>query len=92
MLTYPALLAALDGRDLDRFASDLGLTRPTLDALLAGGRAVPLGDRARIAHALRADVDELFRLVPDLEEALPAEPNRYVTDPTVLRLIDRPKR
>lgn len=87
MLVYPHLIAALDALDdLDQLAADAGVTVGSLRILRAGGFAVSPDMRVRIARALGADPDELFRLPVELEAGLPAE--RFVTEPHALRIID----
>lgn len=88
MITYPILVATVDGRDLDDLARAAGLRLAELEALLAGGRAASPATKERLARALAANPLDLFRLEAHLEEALAAAPSRYITDPATLRKID----
>ena len=93
MILYPAFVAALDGVDLDDLAARSGVARSTIEAIARpigdGGIAATFTQRDRLARALDANPIELFRLDDDAEEALASAPSRYVTDPAVLRIIDR---
>ena len=89
MLTYPTFVAALDGHDLGQLAADSGIDVAEIEAIAAGGRAAPRSYRPRLARALGVDPAELFRLVDELEQALPPGDARFVTDPATLRTIDR---
>lgn len=91
MIAYPTFVAAIAERDVDELARAAGLSPATIHAIAAGGRAPSLAIRDRLARALGANPLELFRLDDDLEEALAGAPTRYVTDPTTLRIIDRPR-
>jgi hypothetical protein len=94
VIRYPALIAALEDLDLDGLALASGVPTGTIRAILDGGIAPSLGVRFRLARALDANPADLFRTVSvfegtsaDLEPAYP--PDRFVTDPAALRLIDR---
>ena len=87
MPRYPALDAALEGRDLDELAARTGVPADVIRSWVPGGLAATLSQRDRIARALGGNAIDLFRLDADLEAALPAD--RFVTDPATLRTIDR---
>lgn len=96
VITYPAFVAAVAGRDLDKLAARAGVPVSEIRCIIAGGWAAPRSSRIRLARALRrsGDVDALFRTVSvfdggsaDLEAAYP--PQRFVTDAATLRHIDR---
>lgn len=89
MLTYPNLIDALAGRDLNDLAAVSGVDADTIRDVAAGGWTAPFALRDRLARALDANPIELFRLEPELEQALASAPTRYITDPAVLRVIDR---
>lgn len=88
MLTYPNLISALTGVELEATAEASGLTPEILDAVLHRGVAASLSVRARLARVLAADPVELFRLTDELEALLDGAPSRYVTDPAALRAVD----
>ena len=95
MPRYPALEAALAGRDLDEFAAAAGVPVEIFAGFVPGGVACSFAYRDRIARALRLNPIELFSLDDELEPALgdveaQGHP-RYVTDGPTLRKIDRPK-
>ena len=97
MIVYPALVEALDGRDVDEVADAAGVRRENLRAVLDGGWPTSPGFELRVARVLGASPFELFHAwsrlpdgeLVDLEPTLLAAPSRYVTDPATLRVIDR---
>lgn len=91
MIRYPNLVAALDGADLAKIARRARLDPQDIQAWASGhvAPATPEYFRKRLARALRAKVDELFSLGDELESAMPAGADRYITDPATLRNIDR---
>lgn len=91
MITYPTFVAALVDVDLAGLADDADVPVATIRAILEGGRAASFGVRMKLARALDANPLELFRLDEDLEQALAGAPSRYVSDPTTLRIVDRPR-
>jgi len=95
VITYPNLVAALDGIDLVDLALVSGVPVHIIVALRDGGYAASFGIRYRLARALRASPAMLFRphsdvgnvdidLTPIIDLA------GYVTDAEALRIVDRP--
>jgi hypothetical protein len=92
MITYPIFVAALADIDVDTLARLSGVPATTIQAIAAGGGGVALDDQARLAGALGVEPADLFRIISVLDGGrvqveLPAAVP--VTDPTILRALDR---
>ena len=89
-LSYPTLVAVVDGRDVDELGAAAGVDPDALRDLIAGGLAAPFAIRDRLARALGANPVDLFRLPDELQQVKDdLGPAFYITDPATLRLIDR---
>lgn len=94
MITYPTFIAVLAERDvdLDRLAADSGVDIATIHAVMNGRVPVSLTAGKALAAVLGVPAKRLFALPPDLEQVnARLGKRRYVTDPTTLRIVDRPR-
>jgi plasmid maintenance system antidote protein VapI len=88
----PAFVAAIEGRDVDELAAAAHVSVEVMHQIIAGDRPATVSQRDRLARLLGGNADDLFRLEPDHDQALPVGPARFVTDPAALRVIDQSHR
>lgn len=86
---FREVVATLGDDRLAHLATYAGVPVDVWAALAAGDVAGSTGDRYQIGDALGVNPLDLFRLPAPLEAERRRAPSLYVTDPAVLRAVDR---